>query len=178
LSELSILLGCHCCDHQPNLLSLIIIIFKGTRFHKINNLLAWRTIIKNVNWLVVPNNEGHELFLDLNLTQLAKHKEPVRRRMCPWLEFEHITRLWHWRLGANARFLVLVLEVEPAINGELKIFYEGIYQGDEIVVLVWSTKLGLSHYRWLHGLLFHILVDHKVELFVCTIHHIWRFLQI
>jgi hypothetical protein len=30
----------------------------------------------------------------------------------------------------------------------------------------------------LHGLLFQILVDHKVELFVCTIHHIWRFLQI
>jgi hypothetical protein len=133
---------------------------------------------KGLNWPMPPNDEGHESPLDLNLTQLAKQEEPFRRRMRPWLEFECITRSWHLRLGANARYLVLVLEVEPAINGELKIFYESIYLGDETAILVWSTELRLNHYRWLHGPLFQILVDHKVEVFVCTIHCILRFLQI
>jgi hypothetical protein len=49
LLKLGILLGYHCCGRQPNLLSLIIIIFKGTRFHKIISLLTWRIILKGVN---------------------------------------------------------------------------------------------------------------------------------
>jgi len=28
-----------------------------------------------------PNDKGHEMPLDLNLTQLAKHKESIGRRM-------------------------------------------------------------------------------------------------
>jgi len=48
------------------------------------------------------NHEGHELPLDLNLTQLVEHKKQVRRRkMHSQLEFEHIIRPWHWKLGAN-----------------------------------------------------------------------------
>jgi hypothetical protein len=42
-----------------------------------------------------PNDEKHETPLDLNLTQLVKHKELVGRRMHLRLKFEHITRRWH-----------------------------------------------------------------------------------
>jgi hypothetical protein len=78
---------------------------------------------------VPPNDEGHESPLDWNLTQLVKHEELFKRRMHPQLKFECITRSWHRRLGANARSLVLVLEVEPAINGELKIFMKASTKG-------------------------------------------------
>jgi hypothetical protein len=72
----------------------------------------------------------------LNFTQLAKHKKLVKRRTHPRLEFECITISWHWKLGANARSFVLVLEVEHVVDGKPKILYEGVYQGDEVVVLV------------------------------------------
>jgi hypothetical protein len=81
-------------------------------------------------------------------------------------------------LDANARSLVLVLEVKLVIDGEPKILYEGIYQGDETIVLVWSIESGLGHYQRLHGPLFQIPVDCKVELFTRNICHIMRFLQI
>jgi hypothetical protein len=71
-----------------------------------------------------------------------------------------------------------VLEVELVICGEPEILYEGIYQGDETIVLVWSIEFGLGHYQWLHGLLFQIPIDRKVELFIHSICHIMRFLQI
>ncbi len=74
-----------------------------------------------------PNDERHKSPLDLNWTQLAKREEPVRKRTHLQLKFEHITRLWHRRLSANARSLVLVLEVELVIDGEPKILYEGVY---------------------------------------------------
>jgi hypothetical protein len=54
-------------------------------------------------------------------------------------------------LAANASSFVLVLRIKLDVDGELEILYESIYQGDEIVVLVWCAKLGLGQYRWLHG---------------------------
>jgi hypothetical protein len=59
------------------------------------------------------NHEGHESLLDLNLAQLAKHKKLIGRKMHSQLEFEHITRPWHRRLGVNARSFVLVLMHVP-----------------------------------------------------------------
>jgi hypothetical protein len=94
------------------------------------------------------------------------------------LEFECITKLWHWRLGANARSFVLVPKVEHVVNGELEILYESVYQGDEVIVLVWCSKPRLGHYRWLHRPLFQILGDRKTELFARIIRHIMKFLQI
>jgi len=41
------------------------------------------------------NDKGHETPLDLNLTQLAKHKESIGRRMHPQLKFECIIKLCH-----------------------------------------------------------------------------------
>jgi hypothetical protein len=81
-------------------------------------------------------------------------------------------------LGANAHSLVLVLIIELAGDGELEILYESIYQGDEGTILVWSTKLGLDHYQWLCGPLFHISVDCEAKLFMCIIRRILKFLQI
>ncbi len=57
-----------------------------------------------------------------------------------------IIKLWHQRLGGNPCSLVLVLEVEPIVDGNLEILYEGMYERDEAVVLVWYAKLKLSHY--------------------------------
>jgi hypothetical protein len=50
------------------------------------------------------------------------------------LEFEHITRPWHWRLGANAHSLILVLKIKPNMDGKPKILYEAIYQGDDAII--------------------------------------------
>ncbi len=93
------------------------------------------------------NDKGYELPLDLNLTQLVEHEKLVRRRIHLRIEFEHITRLWHWRLGVSTCSFVLVSEVEFVIDGEPKILYEGVYQRDEVVVLMWFVKLGLGHNR-------------------------------
>jgi hypothetical protein len=81
-------------------------------------------------------------------------------------------------LGANAPSFVLVLEVEPTIDGEHEILYEGIYQGDDVDVLMWFIEPILGHYQWLHGPLFQIFIDYKVKLFAHTIRCILRFLQI
>jgi hypothetical protein len=83
-----------------------------------------------------PNDERHESSTNLNLTQLAKHEESVGRKMRLQLEFEHITKSWHWRLGANAHFLILVLKIKPIVDGKPKILYEGIYQGDDATILM------------------------------------------
>jgi hypothetical protein len=40
-------------------------------------------------------------------------------------------------LGVNAPSFVLVLEVEPTIDGEHEILYKGVYQGDEADVFMW-----------------------------------------
>jgi type II secretory pathway component PulJ len=73
------------------------------------------------------NDERLESPFDLNLTQLAKHEKSIWKKMHLWLKFEHITRLWHQRLGVNACSLVLVLKVELVVDGEPKILYEGFY---------------------------------------------------
>jgi hypothetical protein len=94
-------------------------------------------------------------------------------------EFERsIFFLTNRRLGANARSLVLVLEVEPIINGDPNILYEGIYQKDEVVVQMWFIEPGLGHYLWLCCPLFQILTNRKTKLFARTICRIMRFLQI
>ncbi len=77
----------------------------------------------------------------MNLTQLAEHEKSIGKKPRLHLEFKCITKMWHQRLGANARFVMLVLEIKFAINDEPKILYEGTYQRDEIIVLVWYIEL-------------------------------------
>jgi hypothetical protein len=69
---------------------------KGIKFHGIISLLAWQAISDGCELQPTPpNDEGHEMPLDLNLTQLAKHEKLVGRKMHPQLKFEHITKPWH-----------------------------------------------------------------------------------
>jgi len=42
---------------------------------------------------------------------------------------------------------VLVFKVEPTTIDEPKIMYEGVFEGDENVMLVWSAILDVRHYR-------------------------------
>jgi hypothetical protein len=44
-----------------------------------------------------------------------------------------------------------MLEVELVIVDELKIMYEGVFEGDEATMLVWSIVLRVEHYWWLQG---------------------------
>jgi hypothetical protein len=81
-----------------------------------------------------PNDERHELSPNLNLTRFAENEKPIGRRMRLQLEFEHITKPWHWRLGANAHSLILVLKIRPNMDGKPKILYEAIYQGDDAII--------------------------------------------
>ncbi len=93
---------------------------KGIKLHGIISLLAWEGISGLVG--------------------------TCRRKMHLQLKFECITKPWHQRLGANAPSLILILEVKLVVDGELEILYEGVYQGDEVDVLMWFVKLGLGHY--------------------------------
>jgi hypothetical protein len=54
----------------------------------------------------------------------------------PHLEPKH-PRAWYHRLGPHAHSLVILLKVKSAINDDPKIFYKGIYEGDEGAVLAW-----------------------------------------
>jgi hypothetical protein len=46
---------------------------------------------------------------------------------------------------------VLVLEVELVAIDELEIIYKSLFEGDENIVLMWSTIFNVRHYRWLQG---------------------------
>ncbi len=54
-------------------------------------------------------------------------------------------------MGANACSLVLMLEVELTIINEPKIMYEGVFEGNEATMLIWSTVPEIEHYWWLQG---------------------------
>jgi hypothetical protein len=69
-----------------------------------------------------------------------------------------------------------MLEVKLAIVDKLEIMYEGVFEGNEAIMLVWLTVLEVEHYWWLQGLMFQIEAKYKVELFVCIVHHILKFL--
>jgi hypothetical protein len=65
----------------------------------------------------------------LDLTQLAEHKELVERKIYPQLKFDHISKPWHRRLGANERSIVLVPKVDLAIDGEPNICMKASTKG-------------------------------------------------
>jgi len=56
-----------------------------------------------------------------------------------------------------------LLEVESTINDDPKILYEGIYKGNEVVILAWSSTLGVGHYCWLCNSINQLLSNHKIE---------------
>jgi hypothetical protein len=78
--------------------------------------------------------KGMELPPNLDLTQLAEHKELVKRRIYLQLKFEHITKPWHLRLGANGRSVVLVPKVDLAIDGEPKICMKASTKGMKLML--------------------------------------------
>jgi hypothetical protein len=53
-------------------------------------------------------------------------------------------------LGPHASSLTILLEVELAINDNLELFYDDIYEGDEAKVLACSLTPSIGHYHWLH----------------------------
>lgn len=62
----------------------------------------------------------------------------------PHLKPKH-PQAWYYQLGPHVRSLVILFEVESTINDDPKIFYEGIYDGNEVVILAWSSTLGVGY---------------------------------
>jgi hypothetical protein len=69
------------------------------------------------------------------------HLEP----MLPCLELER-PQAWYHRLGLHVHSLVILFKVKMTMNDDLGIFDEGIYEGDEVVILAWFSILGIGHY--------------------------------
>jgi hypothetical protein len=69
-----------------------------------------------------------------------------------------------------------MLEVKLAIVDKLEIMYEGVFEGNEAIMLVWLAFLEVEHYWWLQGMMFQIKAKYKAELFVYIVHHILKFL--
>jgi hypothetical protein len=65
--------------------------------------------------------------------------------MLPCFKLEH-PQAWYHQLGLHVHSLVILLKVKITMNDDLGIFDEGIYEGDEVVVLAWFSTLGISHY--------------------------------
>jgi hypothetical protein len=51
----------------------------------------------------------------------------------------------------HVRSIMILLEIKLAINGNSKIFYENIYEGDEVIVLTWFLIPSIGHYHCLHN---------------------------
>jgi hypothetical protein len=54
-----------------------------------------------------------------------------------------------------------MLEVKLAIVDKLEIMYEGVFEGNEAIMLVWLAFLEVEHYWWLQGMMFQIKAKYK-----------------
>jgi len=129
--------------------------------------------------IVQTAKKSYNPSLVVNLTQVPRLEEEIGgRQVHPPIKFERITRHWHQRLGIDSCSLVLVLKVKSTTTDEPKITYEGVFEGEEVVVLMLSTILGIGHYHWLQGPILQVEAKHKAKFFPHIMHHILEFLQL
>jgi len=72
--------------------------------------------------------------------------------------------------------LVILLEVKPFPYNDLEIFYKGIYEDDEIIILAWSSTINVNHYRWFHDYINQLSSNYKAKHLVYIIQHMFKFL--
>jgi hypothetical protein len=70
---------------------------------------------------------------------------PQLEPMLPYFKLEH-PQAWYHRLGLHVHSLVILFKVNTTMNDDPGIFYKGIYEGDEVVVLAWFSTLSINHY--------------------------------
>jgi hypothetical protein len=71
---------------------------------------------------------------------------------------------------------VILLQVNPAFGDEPEIVCEGCYKIKDTSIFVWSSILGVGHYRWLHGPIHQLPPNSKADYLVRTIRCILDFL--
>ncbi len=93
------------------------------------------------------------------------------------LEVEPL-RVWYYRILPNSHTLVILLQVDPAFSDELETICEGCYETEDTSIFVWSSVLGVGHYRWLRGLIRRLPPNSKADYLVRTIRCVLDFLQL
>jgi hypothetical protein len=59
----------------------------------------------------------------------------------------------------------------------IKIFFDYIYESDEVVILVWFLTVDICHYHWLQGPMNQLLSNYKAKHLIWTIQHMFEFCQ-
>ncbi len=73
---------------------------------------------------------------------------------------------------------MILLQVDPAFGDEPETVCEGCYETEDTSIFAWFSVPGVSHYRWLRGLIRRLLPNSKADYLVCTIRRILDFLQL
>jgi hypothetical protein len=56
--------------------------------------------------------------------------------------------------------------------------YKGVFEGEEVVVLVWFIVPRIGQHRWLRGPMLQIEAKHKAKFFAHIMHYVLEFLQL
>jgi hypothetical protein len=111
----------------------------------------------------------------LTLTQNPCDEDPEPREVCVSLEIDP-PWAWYYRIFPNFRNLVILLQVDLTSNDEPETVYEGCYEIKNTFIFAWSSIPSVGRYRWLHGLIYWLLLNSKANYLVCTIRRILNFL--
>jgi hypothetical protein len=140
--------------------------------------MASRTVTSYGPQVTQVNEEPpSESSLDLTLTQHPRDEKLEPREVRARLKVEP-PRAWYYRISPNSRTLVILLQVDPASDGEPETVCEGCYETGDISIFAWFSVPGVGHYRWLRGPIRHLPPNSKADYLVCTIRHILDFLQL
>ena len=80
------------------------------------------------------------------------------------------------RIPSN-RSLVIVLEIEPAYNGQPEGVFGGQFHNEDTEVHAWSVLEDVGHYRWLNGPLNHLPREQQLEFIADVMRQIFIFLR-
>jgi len=87
-------------------------------------------------------------------------------------------RAWYYHISLNSHTLVILLQGDLAFGDELETVCEGCYETENTFIFTWSLIPNIGHYRWLHGLIYQLPPNSKVDYLVRTIQRILDFLQL
>ncbi len=73
---------------------------------------------------------------------------------------------------------MILLQVDPASSDKPETVCEGCYETEDTSIFAWSSIPGVSHYRWLRGLIRRLPPNSKADYLVHTIPRILDFLQL
>jgi hypothetical protein len=93
-----------------------------------------------------------ESSLDLTLMQHPRDEDPAPQEVRAHLEVDP-PQAWYYCISPNFHTLVILLQVDFVSGDEPETICEGYYETEDTSIFVWSSILGVGHYRWLRGLI-------------------------